>query len=212
MPTRRDCCTNSRVRIFCGPCGGACGRACARNSIPFDVFALGVILYEWLTGAHPCAPLPADSSPKVLQPHLLRHYRQTQKPLAIAGVLSSLSQLIQRRLRLNPDERPTAAEVERTLRRQLQPGPRLLGAIRRYPLRCARAAALLVSGPNGTSVRKTLLAHSLPDIPIIKMVYGAYSEVGSMRQAGLRRTRWLGAHDGRLGGEAFEMPWISSLA
>mgnify|MGYP001613262707 FL=1 len=40
-----------------------------------DIFALGVILHEWLGGSHPCTPLPADKEPKVLRRHLLRRYR-----------------------------------------------------------------------------------------------------------------------------------------
>ena len=109
-----------------------------------DVFALGVILYEWLAGKHPCAPLPEDGSAKSLQPHLLRHYRQMSLA-PLQEVEPALATLIEQCLRLDPEARPTAAEVERQLRRQLRPAPRIGRTIRRHPLRALAVSAALAA-------------------------------------------------------------------
>lgn len=112
-----------------------------------DVFALGVILFEWLTGRHPCAPLPADAKAKTLLPFLLQHYRQTEQPLpAPAGVEPALAELIGRCLRPNPEDRPTATDVECALRGRLRAGPRLARAIVRRPLRAAVVTLVVASG------------------------------------------------------------------
>lgn len=110
-----------------------------------DIFALGVILYEWLAGSHPCAPLPADTDPAALTRHLLRRYQEVGHPPPEPRRLdSSLARIVRQCLRPNPADRPTAVEVELALQRQLRPAQRLARRLCRHPVRIATAAALLL--------------------------------------------------------------------
>jgi eukaryotic-like serine/threonine-protein kinase len=109
-----------------------------------DVFALGVILCEWLTGNHPFAPLPVGRNLKALLRQLPQLHLERSRPRrALAGVEPALARLLERCLAYDPQERPSAAEVERELQRQLSFPRRLVRGLKRRPWRTAVAAVVL---------------------------------------------------------------------
>jgi tetratricopeptide (TPR) repeat protein len=111
-----------------------------------DVFALGVILCEWLTGTHPFAPLPVGRNLKTLVKQLPHLQQERSRPRrALVGVEPALARLLERCLAFNPKDRPSAAEVERELQQQLRFPHRLARWMRRRPWRTA-ALALALSG------------------------------------------------------------------
>jgi tetratricopeptide (TPR) repeat protein len=99
-----------------------CGATTALLDVPADLFSLGVILYELLTGAHPFGPIPLNSSAQELRIRLLERQQQGPKPLRRANpqVGKSLAQIIEQCLAHNSNERPrSAAELATALRKSV---------------------------------------------------------------------------------------------
>jgi tetratricopeptide (TPR) repeat protein len=118
-----------------------------------DLFSLGVLLYELLTGTHPFGALPLKWSAEQVREHLRRKHQEGPRPLRLANprVNKALARLIERCLAANPHHRPqSAAELSSALRRTRP----LLSRARRWvaghaPLLAAASILAVAAGAVG---------------------------------------------------------------
>jgi serine/threonine protein kinase len=85
-----------------------------------DLFALGMILYEVLTGRHPLGPMPMVRKPIELVPVVLERQQRPIRPIRDLNpaIPPALAKLLHRCLAGDPNDRPSsAAEVANELRR-----------------------------------------------------------------------------------------------
>jgi len=113
-----------------------------------DLFSLGVIVYELLTGQLPFGEIPWQRSVAEVAGALLDRHARGPEPIRRKNprVDKPLARVIERCLAFDPDERPqTAADLLAALRRQLTPVRRARRWAGNHPKRVTAFATLLLA-------------------------------------------------------------------
>jgi serine/threonine protein kinase len=100
-----------------------------------DVYALGVIAHELLTGEHPYGPIDKEKSGEALAGDLLTKLASPRRrPIAARRLNPSLRRLIDQCLDVDPTRRPTSEQVRSRLTRELGATASVVRKAARHPL------------------------------------------------------------------------------
>lgn len=114
-----------------------------------DLFAVGVTLYELLSGRLPFGPIPTEGARNQVARQLLERQRGAPPPLKSENkdVDARLSRLIETCLSFDPAGRPqSAATLAAALRKELSPYRRIVRRLRRHKMLVAASAVTLGVG------------------------------------------------------------------